>query len=201
MKRFLDVVDRVPCLGTIYGLATDKSQEKFPQVWRSERKPRKIDSLFLVLALGANYILSEDIDRARQCAASANYFSGISEQSFNPLEVVKTTELFVGDQHTLVRYLQERIPCSCLDEKYEEVKDIKKIGLCCNTQCKIPDRMTERSSMVYCSRCRSVSYCSRECQEAHWHWPRHKELCEMMRRERKESKTNPPAYDLMKSKE
>ena len=169
---------------------------------------RTIDSLYLALA--TNCVLSGDMDLARQCATSATYFHAIFKTysdyfrfgrvaSGIQMDFDKLRELDASDEHTLVRYIQKRIPCSCLDEKHEEVKGVKKIGLCCNPRCKIPDQMTERSSMMLCTRCRRVNYCSRECQEAHW--PRHKELCEMMRRERKESKTNPPAYDLMKSKE
>ena len=107
----------------------------------------------------------------------------------------KIRELYVSDDYTLVRYLQKRIRCSCLDAKYEEVKGIKKIGWCCNPDCKIPDRVTERSTMLYCTKCRSINYCSRECQKAHW--PPHKEQCEKVKREKKEYKN----HDLMKRKQ
>jgi hypothetical protein len=29
-----------------------------------------------------------------------------------------------ADEHTLVKFFRKRIPCSCLDEKYQEVKQI-----------------------------------------------------------------------------
>mmetsp|Transcript_24352 Transcript_24352/g.40172 ORF Transcript_24352/g.40172 Transcript_24352/m.40172 type:complete len:247 (-) Transcript_24352:306-1046(-) len=187
VKHFLDIVVQVPLDGNPHGVATDASRAKFPQEWNSVYMLRKIDSL--LLALGVNYILKGDIDLARHCASSANFFKGFIEEVFYEgrpmcMELDKTTELFVSDEHTLVRYLQKRIPCSCLDDKYEEVKGVKKIGLCCNPQCKIPDRTTERRSMLYCTRCRRVNYCSPECQEVHWHGG-HKEVCEEMRMERK----------------
>jgi hypothetical protein len=83
--------------------------------------------------------------------------------------------LWSADEHTLVKYLRKNIPCKCLDEKYKEVKSITKMGVCFNSQCSIPDRMVERKSMLYCTRCRQVNYCSAECQKAAW--PEHKELC------------------------
>eukprot|EP00986_Skeletonema_menzelii_P013044 scaffold7396_cov127-Skeletonema_menzelii.AAC.7 len=77
--------------------------------------------------------------------------------------------------HTLVSFLKKRIPCSCLDEKYKEVKSIPKIGLCCNHGCSLPFGKTERSLTECCSRCRTANYCSRKCQVAAW--PGHKVEC------------------------
>ncbi len=83
------------------------------------------------------------------------------------------------DEHTLVSFLRKNIPCNCLDEKYNEVKDtVKKMGLCQNRHCKIPGCQVERSKMLKCARCLSVSYCSSECQAAHW--CEHKKRCKML---------------------
>ena len=89
----------------------------------------------------------------------------------------KLYELHEGDEHTLVSYFRKRIPCKCLDNKYKEVKTIKKIGLCCNPNCSLPDKnkKTVRSKMLYCTQCRKANYCSRECQVAHW--PSHRSEC------------------------
>ena len=40
----------------------------------------------------------------------------------------KICELSVADEHTLVSFFRKRIPCKCLDKRYEEVKSITKIG-------------------------------------------------------------------------
>mmetsp|Transcript_8640 Transcript_8640/g.12390 ORF Transcript_8640/g.12390 Transcript_8640/m.12390 type:complete len:146 (+) Transcript_8640:1871-2308(+) len=80
----------------------------------------------------------------------------------------KIKELYSADIHTLVGFQRKRIPCSCVDEKYKEVKSIPKIGLCCNPGCPLPGGMTERSLTMCCSRCREANYCSRECQVAAW---------------------------------
>jgi len=87
----------------------------------------------------------------------------------------KILEIREADEHTVVRFYQKRVPCSCLDEKYKEVKHIAKMGMCSNPECTIPGRMVERKGMLHCIRCREVYYCTRECQVAHW--PAHKDFC------------------------
>ena len=87
----------------------------------------------------------------------------------------KMSELCVGDEHTIVSFFRKRIPCKCLDSKHEEVKSIKKIGICHNSNCSLPDNFALRSKMLCCTQCRNANYCSRECQVAHW--PVHKEFC------------------------
>jgi len=86
-------------------------------------------------------------------------------------------ELFAGDEHTLVSFFGKRIPCACLDEKYEVVKSIAKVGLCANPKCSLPDRKATRDKMLYFTQCRLENYCSRECQVAHWKI--HKEYCQV----------------------
>ena len=58
----------------------------------------------------------------------------------------------------------------------EEVKNITKMDICNNIHCNLPNRTTERSNTMYCSRCRCVAYCSRECQNADWSM--HKRCCD-----------------------
>jgi hypothetical protein len=127
------------------------------------------------LAEGTKNILDGKSDDARLCAALAMYIKITDD--FSP-DFQKLIELLEGDEHTLVQFFRKQIPCSCLDEKYKEVKSITKTGICSNGQCPLPDRRAIRSKMVYCTRCingHDVSYCSRKCQEAHW--PRHKKEC------------------------
>ncbi len=71
----------------------------------------------------------------------------------------KIVELCGADEHTLVSYYRKRIPCSCLDEKYKEVKSVKKMGFCYNLlNCSHPDGRVERSKMLCCTRCGEANY-------------------------------------------
>lgn len=80
----------------------------------------------------------------------------------------KICETHGADMHTLVKFFRTRIPCSCLDWTYQEVKSITKMAFC---QYKFPNGLVvlvELSKTIYCSRYRNVTYCSRECQKAGW---------------------------------
>ncbi len=129
------------------------------------------------LAEGTTFILDGKSDDARLCAVVALITKSVSGGELPAVQ--KELELIVGDEHTLVQFFRKQIPCSCLDEKYKEVKSITKMGVCYNeNSCPLPDRMAVRSKMLKCTGCLNeqyVSYCSRECQEAHW--PEHKVHC------------------------
>ncbi len=124
------------------------------------------------LAEGTKNILDGKSDDARLCAVLALYM----KRDFAIFQ--KLIELLDGDEHTLVRFFKKRILCSCLDEKYKEVKSVTKMGVCFNATCPLPGNTAIRSKMLRCTGCLNdhyVSYCSRECQEAHW--PVHKTIC------------------------
>lgn len=137
---------------------------------------------------GTQHLLEEEnIRRARFCAYSAFFLQtrsacllsdtvGLSDGTLPVGMVTKMIELMSCDLHTLVKYLRKNIPCNCLDKTYEEVKSITKMGVCWNVECSLPNRMVERSKMLYCSRCCDANYCSRECQKAAWSF--HKKLCD-----------------------
>eukprot|EP00985_Skeletonema_marinoi_P012718 scaffold6198_cov132-Skeletonema_marinoi.AAC.2 len=89
--------------------------------------------------------------------------------------ITKVKELKLTDEHTVVSFLKKRIACSCLDKRYERVKSITKMGLCCmNPRCSRGTRV-ERSTMLFCTPCRRENYCSRACQREAW--PKHKHVC------------------------
>eukprot|EP00984_Skeletonema_dohrnii_P033960 scaffold32284_cov140-Skeletonema_dohrnii-CCMP3373.AAC.3 len=155
------------------------TREKYPKVGNDYSKMKLVVSLFLFQ--GTYHVLEGDIHSARLYAALAlhleDYFPFFFEDELEAtLDAVKQIELLRADEHTLVKYLREKIPCCCLDEKYKQVKSITKMGVCWNENCSIPDRLVERKSMFYCTRCRAANYCSRECQKAAW--PTHKEICD-----------------------
>jgi hypothetical protein len=135
-----------------------------------------------IVARGSQYILDDSNTKACRCASLAYYLEQytavVLKEALSPanMNMVKAFELGVADKHTLVKFFKKRIPCTCLDHTYKEVKSIPKMGLCCNVLCDQPGRSATRKSMLKCTRCRQVNYCSRECQVAHW--PVHKTFCD-----------------------
>jgi len=118
------------------------------------------------LAEGTKIILNHGKSDAARLAAMVALFTKNAEIAGWP-DRQKMLEVIHGDEHTLVQFFRKQIPCSCLDEKYKEVKSITKMGVCCNGECPLPGNMAVRSKMFRCTRCLSdqyVSYCSRECQ-------------------------------------
>ncbi len=130
-----------------------------------------------LLACGTKNIIDADYDTARFNATCTQVFSSIMSfnENFDHKKLPKLVELQVADEHTLVQFYRKQIPCSCLDERHEEVKSIPKLGYCSNDDCPLPHKTAVRSKMVYCVRCRVVNYCSRECQVAAW--SKHKQVC------------------------
>eukprot|EP00985_Skeletonema_marinoi_P000619 scaffold224_cov108-Skeletonema_marinoi.AAC.17 len=129
---------------------------------------------------GTKCILNGDNHTASLYAILISYF-----EQWKTVKVRKTKatfswtnafELNDADDHTLVQYFRKRIPCACLQEKYTEVKSIKKMGWCYNTKCSLPGRKVQRSKMLYCTRCCDANYCSIECQKADW--KRHRSDCD-----------------------
>ena len=104
----------------------------------------------------------------------------VTSRKFEPKATInwaKVVELENADDHTLVKYYRKHIPWSCLDQKYKEVKNVTKMGICYHPHCGLPNRKkVERCKMFYCTRCGDINYCSIECQKADWGG--HKEFCD-----------------------
>ena len=130
---------------------------------------------------GTKSLLRGDVDAAR-CNAFLGYIFEILfelHQGKGSMKIPKLYELCFADKRTLCSFYRNRIPCSCLDKMYREVKSsIKfKFGACHNSYC-TKDVIDKRTTM-FCSICRQSTYCSRECQEEDW--PRHKLNCSFMK--------------------
>mmetsp|Transcript_12990 Transcript_12990/g.18610 ORF Transcript_12990/g.18610 Transcript_12990/m.18610 type:complete len:281 (+) Transcript_12990:22-864(+) len=162
------------CLGD----AKNATMDEFAEVWNDSAKMENMMSWFLFV--GTQAILKGEYDSARGDATIVRFMEQHVAVELKKTHALynwpKVLETYDADLHTLVKFFRHRIPCSCLDEKYEEVKDIVKMGMCFNPQCAHPNRMTERSKTMYCSRCRCATYCSRECQIAAW--TNHKPRCD-----------------------
>jgi hypothetical protein len=160
--------------------AEDSTKVEFAEVWKDTAMMESAISCFL--CFGTETMLNGNHKCARETATLTRYLEQHIAIELHKTQVVinlaKIEELALcsSDDHTLVKFYRRRIPCKCLDEKYEEVKCVAKIGICYNAQCPFPDGMLERSLTMYCSRCRNIAFCSRECQKANW--TTHREYCD-----------------------
>eukprot|EP00984_Skeletonema_dohrnii_P011221 scaffold4462_cov119-Skeletonema_dohrnii-CCMP3373.AAC.4 len=153
----------------------------FAEVWNDSAKMES--AMSILLWSGTQQILDGEYDLARLSALFFRYFeqyiAAALHQSQALMNWPKIDVISNGrgsDIHSLVKFFRKRIPCKCLDEKYDEVKHITKMGICYNPECRLNlSGEVERSKTMYCSRCRSVTYCSHECHKASWSG--HKEIC------------------------
>ena len=170
--------------------------EKFAKVENSSNSMESIVLYFV--RTGANAILDGDYETARRYAVFASYFERCivvedatrvanrksdkrRDEELHNLKAqlsrswAKVGEVF-SDQQSLVSYYKNRVPCSCLDNKYKEVKyGKKKDGICFNPMCRIPCYLVQHSATALCSQCQQTIYCSKECQVVHW--PLHSKIC------------------------
>ena len=141
--------------------------EKYSEgIWSDSTKVDLIVSIFV--SNGAHNILNGDINVARQSAFFACYFEQYMESVLCRKKATinwqKVQEFEKADENTLMAYVRKRIPCSCLDKKYKEVKRIvTKMGTCNNPHCSLQDRQVELRTMKECSYCCRAFYCSRRC--------------------------------------
>eukprot|EP00984_Skeletonema_dohrnii_P010148 scaffold3941_cov78-Skeletonema_dohrnii-CCMP3373.AAC.2 len=187
-EEFYDAADRIgDSVSGCLMLAKNATMDEFAEVWNDCAQMEIAISCFL--SEGAQHILEGEYDHAREKAVFTRYLEQIvaidlrktqammNYPKINQLWRIDTMlDTMRGDVHTLVKFFRKRIPCKCLDEKYEEVKSITKMGRCYNPECPIPCGYVERSKTFYCSRCRNETYCSRECQKACW--TEHKQYCD-----------------------
>ena len=162
--------------------AKDATMDEFAAVWKDSTMMET--AISFLLCKGTQDLLEvESLDVQKGAIKSAIFIRYFEQhiavellQARALIKWLKIGELYVEDDHTIVKFFRNRIPCSCLDERYQEVKHITKLGHCWNPGCRIPGRSVERSEIEDCSRCRNATYCSRECQEADW--SRHKSDCD-----------------------
>lgn len=87
----------------------------------------------------------------------------------------KARDMLGGSERDIARFLWKRTKCSCLNERYEQLKSEPKLGVCDGCWHRGKREQEHREKLEICTGCRMVQYCSRECQVADW--SRHKGAC------------------------
>jgi hypothetical protein len=171
---------------------TKATIQEYAEVFKDADKLQWVISHFL--RIGTNCILNGSNDNARWMASFSKYFEFVRDEvshyrrgTEHASGASKITELQSTDEHTLVKFFRSRIPCSCLDKKYKQVKSITKMGNCRNTDCKLPGNKVARNAMIYCTRCSLVNYCCRDCQVDDW--KRHRKECQEYNKNKANSET------------
>jgi hypothetical protein len=162
--------------------AQKATREKYANVWNKVDDMRWIYSQ--CLTEGVQHVWDGNMSAAPAIACFALFFD-----QYSLVELFKTQAIIywpriveldmVDEEHTLILFLKnclDCIPCSCLDEKYEEVKSIPRMGICYNNKCSRPGRMADFNTMIWCKRCKQANYCSYECHSDHLPW--HSRRCD-----------------------
>ena len=153
------------------------TMDEFAEVWDDSAVMQRAISFSLYV--GTNAVLDGNYDGSKVIACFVRYIEEHIAVEIKQTRALynwpKIYEVATADMHTLVKFFSKRTPCSCLDEKYKEVKGITKMSLCYNPQCTAPYGKVDRSKIMCCGRCQSATYCSRQCQKSHWR--AHKASC------------------------
>ena len=177
----------VKTFGTVHDEATARNEdgfvlgikateEKHPEAWKDMACIKSIISC--CLCIGTKLICEGEYNGSRLYATLARYLEeviAVENSIQNDIYWTKVFQLYGADEHTLVKYFRRRIPCNCLNERYNEVKHLTKLGICYNPDCPLPDRKSERCKLRHCTKCCQANYCSIECQRADW--KSHKKTC------------------------
>ena len=165
--------------GSLFNTLQDTFQ-KHSEVWNNGINREIV--INILISIGTNFLLREDeganqtLVLAHAILALENYtktgdmFSAINGRG----SAMKRRDICEGNKRDLLKFYRKRISCSCLREMHLEArKTLPKVGECFHCR-----QVFDRVSLMVCSRCRILQYCSRECQIAHWH--EHKSTCDAL---------------------
>jgi len=135
--------------------------------------------LSALLSLGTDFLLKEEDQYTIMAASVVVAYLRVdgfgSEFNLNKTGDI-AEDLICNRVRTTVQFYNKRLSCSCLKQKWQQVRGNQKIGHC--THCLDTVKSTDVS---LCSGCRMVSYCSSRCQRADW--PEHRDKCHQFRKQ------------------
>jgi len=146
--------------------------EKHEDVWKDSTL--RTMAINIILRIGTDLIIDRNLFARFNCIAIVFLENYDGEDKLDSA-VSKATEdltyLLCAEEREIVHFYRKRIPCSCLDKLYSEIKKIEDRGSRC-FHCK---QTVKSKDIKTCSRCKFVQYCSKECQIKDW--PTHKGKC------------------------
>ena len=160
--------------GNSFMEAFDDLLHKHPDVFDDPSKVKWAISFYH--SRGAQDVLDGNMMRARLAAICAEYLGILSSDNIS-LTDGKLLDVVQANDKAIFTYFRKRTSCSCLDEKREQYKGVKRTGICVNDECPLPGRCAERSSLLYCTGCKMAHYCSAGCQKTHWKYHKHQCAC------------------------
>ena len=165
-------------LGELIDKAIIATEQKHMNVWEDSSKLQWIASAFLGVEAGilkGKTLSTNSLLLPAFAEFIQQYIACSLNESQPSINFHKIKDIRLADERRLVSYLKKRIPCSCLDAKYQRVKLLPKMGVCDGPKCNLFYQKVEICSMMSCESCRRSHYCSRSCQKDHWH--SHKVTC------------------------
>lgn len=158
--------------------AVNLTQENHPEVWEDERMRKMVINIFC--SMGTNAFLKGDMFHAMDLATvvillekydGEDYFTALTGNlSVNE----DNLSISGGEEIDVICFFKKRIPCSCLNEKYSHFNQFQKRG----SKCEKCREKKNCKTLMTCNGCRSVHYCSRDCQVLDW--PDHRERWKKM---------------------
>jgi len=140
------------------------TMNKFPSTRVDETERKLITDTFV--EIGVDTLLGEgDLEHAKLVALAISFLEDYIKQPHDHSQgKLKYRDAVDGCMRSLFKFYIQRTSCSCLDEKYLQLKtEEPKTGICDGC-----GKRSERSNLFACSRCYEVQYCDRKCQLAHW---------------------------------
>ena len=170
--EFEHAIKRTPDVRKSLLDARKATMNQYTEVWTDSAKMKM--AITLILGMGTHDLLGGKYVAARKVAAFIRFFEQDIAVNLKQTQALiywpKIVESYAADKHSLVKFFRHRLPCSCLDKKYNESKSIMKVGFCYARGCRFHFAFggMKRSCTKYCSRCHCATYCSRKCQELDW---------------------------------
>ena len=161
-------------IANIYNNTIERLDDEFNFIWDNEDIQTSLVQLYI--SLGTNLLL-RSTSRSKNMASAVAIAVLMSQFNNDMDKVLKKAsrrslirDLEDGIVYDAVKFSLKRTPCQCLKKMYSRLKPHPRTAIC--QSC---DDVDDRKHMYWCGGCYYKTYCSVECQAAHW--SEHKAWC------------------------